>query len=364
MTYFYWVLKALLITFGLIQTVAAVEKTSYQFQADLYSEPLPIKSFIDDWEHPNLKAGKVAFAQGHMELRHQHEQLQYGMVWNYDYLLKFTPDTARLYYQIQNDLPLDSNKNYDLSINAQHIETVGFRLGKVWQYNPDWQFTTGISLLQGRHFLVGDIAGQGVTGAAAQKMIDQVRSVQANINYYYDKPALHEDELGWQPKAPNGYGLALDIAIAGQLTHELRMDVNIRNALGYMWWDKVPNTKYQASYIPERLPSFDIQGQLKDSELLSQHIPYQFEANLAYQALEQPWVFSVSTLANQYKQLWQLNGVYQQPSYQLGLHVEPQTTSYGLSLQHKNIGFRYMADQLNTNQAKRLSTSLYAMYAW
>ena len=360
----YWLYKTILMLFGLMQTAMAVDQTSYHVQADLYSEPLPIHSFIDGWNHPQLDAGKVAFAQGHMELRHQHDQLQYGLSWNYDYLIKFTPDTARLYYQIENDLPLDAHKNYDLAIDAQHIETVGFRLGKVWQYNPDWQFTTGISLLQGRHFLVGEISGQGVTGVAAQKMLDQVRNVQANINYYYDQPALHEDELGWQPKAPTGYGLALDIALAGQLTDELSVTANLRNAVGYMRWDKAPNTRYQASYVPERLPSFDVQGQLKDNELLSQRIPYQFEGSIAYQALAQPWIFSVSSLANQYKQLWQLNSFYQNPSYQLGMHIEPQTKSYGLSLQHQNVGFRYMADHLNTNQAKRLSASLYGIYAW
>lgn len=350
--------------FGLMQTAMAADQTSYHVQADLYSEPLPIHSFIDGWNHPQLDNGKVAFAQGHMEIRHQHEQLQYGLVWNYDYLIKFTPDSARLYYQIENDLPLDAHKNYDLAIDAQHIETLGLRLGKVWHYNPDWQFTTGISLLQGRHFLVGEMSGQGMTGAAAQKMLDQVKNVQANIDYYYDQPALHEDELGWQPKAPTGYGLALDLAMLGQLSDSLTIRMNIRNALGYMWWDKTPNTRYQASYVPERLPSFDVQGQLKNDEKISQRIAYQLESSLAYQLPAQPWIFSVSTLANQYQQLWQINSVYQQPTYQLGVHAEPQTNSYGASFQHKNVGLRYMADHLNTNQAKRLSTSIYAMYEW
>lgn len=364
MKFRYTLYHTLLAVFGSLQTATAADQISYHVRADLYSEPLPIQAFIDGWENPQLGTGKVAFAQGHMQIRHQHNQLQYGLVWNYDYLIKFTPDAARLYYQIENDLPLDTDKKYDLAIRAQHVETTGFRLGKVWQYNPDWQFTTGISVLQGRHFLVGEIIGQGITAGSAQKILDQVQNAQLGINYYYDKPALHEDELGWQPKAPTGYGLALDIGLAGQLNHELSIDMNIRNALAYMWWDKAPNTRYEASYMPARLPSFDIQGQLKDDEQLSQRIPYQLEATLAYQAINQPWIFSLSTLANQYTQLWQINTIYQQPIYQLGLHVEPQTRSYGLSLQHQNIGLRYMTDHLNTNQAKRLSSSIYLIHKW
>lgn len=343
---------------------AATEQTRFLVQADLYSEPLPIKSFIDDWQDPHFKTGKVAFAQGRIELRHQHNQWQYSLLWDYDYLIEFTPDTARLYYQIQNDLPLDSTTQYNLAINAQYVESMGFRLGRVWQFQPEWQISTGISLLKGRHFLQGSFEGQGTTGDFQQKILDQIHAVHAGLNYYYDKPALHEDELGWNPKTPLGYGLALDLEIAGKFTPEFGINVNVRNALAYMWWDKAPNSAYRASYESERLPSFDIQGKLDDDKTLTQRIPYQFETSLYYQPITQPLSFSITNLINPYAGLWQLNSFYQLSTCQLGFHLEPQTSSYGLSLQHKNFGIRYMTDDLNTNQARRLSAALYAMYDW
>lgn len=349
---------------GLLLSVDAMAQSQLLVQADLYSEPLPIQSFIDEWQDPHFKTGKVAFAQGIMEIRQQQQHWQYGLVWNYDYLLKFTPDTATLYYQIQNDLPLDSASQYDLGINVQYIESAGFRLGRVWQSSPDWQITTGISLLQGRHFLHGNFEGQGNTGTFQQKILNQVNAAQASLNYFYDRPALHEDELGWNPKKPLGYGMALDVELAGQITPEIGVNINMRNALAYMRWDKAPNSAYRASYKPERLPSFDIQGRLDNNKTLTQRIPYQLETSLHYHVATQPLSFSITHLANPYTRLWQLNSFYQLSHYQIGVHAEPQTSSYGLSLQHKNFGMRYMTDDLNTNQAKRLSVGLYAMHEW
>jgi hypothetical protein len=141
----------------------AKTETSLNVDANLYSEPLPIHAFTDNWRGAPLESGKTAFAQGKMELKQQQATLQYSLVWRYDYLLHFTPDTAKLYYQIQNELPLDSNAQYNLLIKASFLESQGFRFGKVLELNPDWQFTSGVTLLRGQHFLQGDFSGLGQT---------------------------------------------------------------------------------------------------------------------------------------------------------------------------------------------------------
>jgi hypothetical protein len=49
---------------------------------------------------------------------------------------------------------------------------------------------------------------------------------------------------------------------------------------------------------------------------------------------------------------------------QWGIHFEPQTHALGLSIQHDYFGVKYIADNLNTNQAKRMGAQLFAQYQW
>lgn len=354
----------LLLALSSVSIAQATTLTRFTAQADVYSEPLSIDAFTDDWNDPKLRKGDAAFAQGKIELMQQINNMQYSMFWSYDYLLKFSPDTARLYYQIQNDLPLDQNQHYDLFINAQHIETLGWRLGRKWQLNDAVQLTTGLSLLQGRHFLQGKFMGDGRTLSTQPNMLDGVDRIRAGLNYYYDKPALREEELGWAPGTPQGYGTALDMALQAKLTDSILLDVSIQNLWGSMWWDNAPNTSYTLDYELNRLPHFDIKGQLNRDKTYKQHLPYRMDANLAYQPLNQPWSTSISLLQNKTSTLSQLNAYYDYAGQTFGIHAEPQSHAFGLSFKNKYAGLRYMTDSLNTNQAQRYSLYLYGLYQW
>lgn len=338
--------------------------TRFSAQADVYSEPLSIDAFTDDWEAPSLQKGNAAFAQGRIELMQQVDKMQYSMFWSYDYLLKFSPDTARLYYQIQNDLPLEQNHHYNLFINAQHIETLGWRIGRIWQPTDQMQVTTGFSLLQGRHFLQGKFSGNGYTLNNQPNMLDGVDRIRASLNYYYDKPALHEEELGWAPGIPQGYGAALDLALKATLTDTLTLDTSIHNLLGYMWWDNAPNTAYTLDYELNRLPHADIKGQLNHDTTFQQHLPYRLDANMTYQPKDQPWSSSISLLHNKTGILAQLNAYYELAGQTVGIHAEPQSHAFGLSVKNRYFGLRYLSDSLNTNQAQRYSLYLYGLYQW
>ena len=71
----------------------------------------------------------------------------------------------------------------------------------------------------------------------------------------------------------------------------------------------------------------------------------------------------MSSISNQYSSLWQLNA-YWDRGVQWGIHFEPQTHALGLSIQHDYFGVKYIADNLNTNQAKRMGAQLFAQYQW
>lgn len=356
-----------IISLGLFSTFSyAQTDTKLIVQADVYSEALSIDSFTDNWRGSPLKKGDTAFAQGKIELRQEQDAFQYGIVWQYDYLLHFTPDTARLYYQVQNKLPLTPNAQYDLLIKANHIESVGFRFGYTFELNQDWQLNTGLNILKGRKLLQGDLTGFGQTNSAqnTQDLLNTVDNLQANIDYNYSKPALKEGTLGWNPDAPTGYGVSIDMMLTGLITPELKFIFAMNNLYGRMRWDDVPNTRYDANYELNRLPHFNVTGQLSQGKKLTQKLPYRIDSSLTYQPNQSPWSASASLYANELMQLWQVSAYRDFAEYKVGLHAEPQTETFGLSVGKKNFGIQYMTDDLNTNHAKRMSLGLYGLYQW
>ena len=65
--------------------VYAEQSVRLSVNAELYSEPVSVHAFLDDWETSNLKKGKNAFASGKMKLETQKDNWTLGWVWSYDY---------------------------------------------------------------------------------------------------------------------------------------------------------------------------------------------------------------------------------------------------------------------------------------
>lgn len=339
----------------------AQEAIYYQVQADVYSEPLAIHAFTDDWDDFKFKSGKNAFAHGLMQLGVKQGNWDFSWIWRYDYALNFSEDTAKLYYQIQNELPIDANSTYDLRLEAQHIDTVGSRAAYTWPISSNWNLETGITALIGRHYIDGHINALGVT-TDQQELMDRVKWLNGSIDYSYDHPALKEDEMGWNEQAHSGYGYALDATLRGAIAKNWNLKINIQDALAYLYWQDAPYTRYNISYDQDKRPRFDIQGEFDKDKTYAQKLPFKIYTDLNYDS-EQAWSLGLSSISNEYISLWQLNA-YWNTGLMWGIHFEPQTNSFGLSVKHENFGFKYIADSFNTNQAKRMGAQIYAQYLW
>ncbi len=359
---FYMLRKSFVLSILLIASYChAQEQLYYQVRADVYSEPLSIKSFTDDWSDPNFKSGKNAFAHGLMQLGVRKDAWDFSWIWRYDYVLRFSKDTAKLYYQIKNEKLIDGNTQYDLQLEAQHVDTVGSRFAYTWQVAPNWSLTTGATALIGRHYVDGQVNALAQTTDQAQLM-DRVKWLNGQIDYSYDQPALKEDKMGWKEQANKGYGFALDASIAGTIANNFKVHINIQDALAYLYWQDAPYTRYKINYDQDMRPRFDIQGKFNTYKQYTQRLPYKVYTDMIYQS-NQPWSVGLSSISNEYMSLWQMNA-YWDAILKWGVHYEPQTHAVGLSIQHHNFGLKYITDDLNTNQAKRMGAQLFAQHRW
>lgn len=357
-------MKKYLILLACLPITAFAEKTlQYSVNVDVYSQPVSVHAFLNDWDTPNLKQGKNAFAHAKMQLESKQAQWSVGWVWSYDYQIQFSEDMAKLYYQIENNQLIDANKRYDLALEAQHIDSIGTRIAYDWQLNPNWIVTTGATALIGRHYVDGKFQATGQTGSLPELM-DRIAWLNGSFNYSYDKPALKEDQLGWNERANKGYGYALDFAVQGQVMGSWKVDLKIEDFLSYLYWDNAPFTRYSINYDQNQRPRIDLRGQLGKVQQYRQKLPFKVSSEINYQAQTKPWAVSISTFSNEYLTLAQLNTFWQTEKLKYGVHIEPQTDSIGLSIQHKTFGAKYMTDNLDSNQAHRFNASLYAQYFW
>lgn len=336
----------------------------FSVEASAYSEPIPIDAFTDDWQTSRLKTGDHAFAHGRVQLAYQWANIQYALFWRYDYLMSFSPDAAKLYYQYANDRIPSNNQHYALYIDAQQLESLGFFIGRSSVLSPQWTLFYGLNLLKGRHMLDGTFSGSAQTQSGTT-LRDTAQRLMAHLNYIYDQPQLGEEELGWMPDQPTGLGASVDLRLVGQINPAWSVDFKLQDLFGNMRWDDAPMTDYRLRYDVETRPSYDIEGKLSADQVFWQKIPWQATALVQFKPINLPKTFAdIKVHANAVSTQYQL-GIYQQINQQtLGMIVEPQTKAIGVVVRHPSFTFSYLTDRLNTNQAHREQLVLSANYAW
>ena len=71
-------------------TAFAEKSAQFSIDAELYSDPVSVHAFLNDWDTSNLKSGKNALASGKMKLETKQDNWTLGWVWAYDYHLHFS----------------------------------------------------------------------------------------------------------------------------------------------------------------------------------------------------------------------------------------------------------------------------------
>ena len=353
------------------QTKQSDAQIDWAVIATAHSPTQPIAEFLDDWNAP-LDSGDHAYAQGRasLDIRPAGSAISYGLGWRYDYLMTFSEETAEVYWQYENKQPSSTSQTYPLFLEAKHNERFGANIGLTQQLMPNWQLTTRANLWQGLHALEGNIVGDLSTRSLPDNEMVDIRDsldkTNAYIDYYYDEPALGEENLNWNPSKPSGYGYSLDLHLIGDLSESTKLSIHGYDILGRMHWKDMPSTRYNLNYDVNGRPLYTIEGQLSTDDV-TQTLPWRVEGSLQHQ-LNSQWQLGLHGQVNDIQDLYQLSAGYQTsndafPITVTGL-IEPQTHALGLALDSQYGGIKLLTDSLDSEKAKRSEVSLYGRYAW
>lgn len=329
--------------------------------AEAFADPVSIHAFMGDWKD-EFSGGDKAFLDARLESGVRYGRSTLAYTWRYVYLLEFNEDTARVYYNYKNDIPMQAGEAKDLMLSARHYRAEGLRLAHDFPVgDTSWVIQLGLNLLQADDLTDGALYGNAVFegGVIAASTVE---SLEGEINYHYSRPLLREEELGWKPAAPDGRGYSLDIAVHGSFSERLHFQALVNDALGYLYWDDAPATRYTvACECSQGL--YDATGQLQVDEQYKQKIPFSGQAVLEYD-LAGPWQGFLRGSINSLTAFSAMGLSHNGEWIKTALAYELQTKALDLRVQGKYAGLRWMADKLEVDEAHRLAVSLYAQYQW
>ena len=330
------------------QIYSAIESSSY-------SEAMPIKQLINDLEGPSIKDGEFAYTHNQFELGHRWGAFELALFWRYDYFLTFSPDTAWLFYLDNNKKSVNPLHNYNVRLNANHIESKGAAIGYSFHLLPELAIKTRINYFNSGSMTLGSLRGDIITSAD-----DYAGTLALDYSYKRDSIFKRPEE------SISGQGLGIDIDIFWQLTNKVSLYVQGRDVFSYIKWRDVTYTK--ATAITDRV-SYDEHGSIHVIPNVSGFHGYREQI----QRLPNRYLFDI----NYHLENWQLAlqwyryDKFNFPRIKLGsrekvinwhLGYDFKTSGVELGVDHSNISFKVKSERLSWSKAHDFSLSLNVNY--
>jgi hypothetical protein len=325
-----------------------------------YSEPFTIHGLFHDLAG-GRRDGEAAFTFTKVEIGAHRGRWQVGAFTRYGYYLEFTPDTARLYYQREHDLPLDSSATYNLQLYGSHLRAEGVGISHHWQVTKSLWLKPRINLIHGSELIDGEISGQFAT--AAENGISTYAST-AQGEYYYSEDVLF-DRLA---NRPSGKGATLDVQIGWRPTLNLELAARIDDAWSMIRWQDAPHTVFAgdsntfAVDAEGRLSSKPLVSGVEDYQTLNQRLPVrtwlsgQFRFNEADALRAELFLVRAVTMPRLGYQRKLSTGAV------LNLAYDFKTAALGMGLELGGFKAAIMADNLDYQKCHLLDLYLYYLF--
>lgn len=252
-------LSSLLLSTGALAQKPAVQTDQWsvfaQFDSFSYSEIMPIEQLLEDMEGSEFESGDVAFTHNLLEAGASYGNFELAVFARYDYYLDFSSDTAELVYRDKNDLPVGTNRSYDIDLEANHLRATGLKLAYRFVPLENLRIKAAISYLQADKLVDGDIRGTVATTANDY-------NGELKLDYAYSEDLLFDREA----QEPDGSGYSLDLHAWWQVNEQLALEVRLEDIVSRIEWDDAP---YTEARVTSDTVNFDENGFLNTTPALS-----------------------------------------------------------------------------------------------
>ena len=278
-----------------------------ELNSQTYSENFTIWGILDGIDDSIFTAGgDASFTHTEFAIGARKGKWELAAFSRYDYLAKYSPDTAFLTYADEAGVEAPDG-DYDISLQLDHSWNYGLRLGYRFDVTPR---------LKTQFRLSGILATDIVDGRLGGNVFLTDREVSEgviDVDYRFTEDLLFLRDID----NTQGYGLSLDAIVNWQATERLDIELAAYDALSRIWWSDVPGTQADATTDILRTDDngiFIVRPLLQGRNLsgsYSQILKARFKARADYKVLDR-WSLS--------QEFFTTNGSYLTES---GLHFKP-----------------------------------------
>ncbi|NNN45468.1 MULTISPECIES: hypothetical protein [Vibrio] len=199
----------------------------------------------DNAIYPLVKGKKMAytpakhaltFNQAELGVRYQH--LSVSLLSRYEWYLRFSPDTMRLYGESVNRQDMQTGKRYDVDLRVEHLISQGIKLAWTSDVSQPWIWHLSASYLQASEMMSGRLHGHaGDTGQGEYTGLLQ-------LDYTYTEDALLKRKVD----APSSYfGYTTDVGVSWQFYDYGFASLLVQDIYSAIYWQDMPYTSATAN---------------------------------------------------------------------------------------------------------------------
>lgn len=332
---------------ALAALLASGQAWGYDAFADIrsftYSEPVSIDALLNGVEGSEFEGGDRAFTHNFVEAGIRHGDWAWSLFYRYDYLPRFTADTARYYFEKENALAHQGS--YDLGLEVNHFQGTGIAVSRRLSLHPHLSIGFKGMLIQGHKLTDGHISGSSV--------IDGEEDLRLALDYIYSEDQL----LDRQVTRPDGLGLSLDFYARWKVTDKLTTSLSAYDLISRLRWRDAPYTI--ARYPKDNANDPAVRAGYADH---SQRLPRHYELRARYQPGDDWQVYGV-VIASESVTLPRMGIRKMDGLHAMAVEIEPETGAVGIQYDYgKNIVLYAKSDNLDLEDAHSVALGVRLSY--
>ena len=331
-----------------------VDSRSYSEYARIHSlVHSSFYSFVSDF-NGNINKGDHAFTNNLLEIGARYTNLSVSYIARYDQFYAFNDDTARLFYEIKNNLPQTVGPTYKLQMKANFISATGIKLAYGWKVNDVILINSALSYLSANEFFDNQSSG------STTFQDDNSFSGDGRIHHIAERDMILEHPVN----PTEGRGYAVDIGIHWTINPQWQLHIQLLDAVSAIHWRDALDSQLNLTTATR---IFDVEDNLSVAPALSgrqvlrnytQRLPKKLITKISYKLNNQHSIFT-ETYHTDYFTHSQLGYEFMLTQHQaIALSWNIDTEAAGINYQNDYVLFGIFADSLHYKKAHAISITM------
>lgn len=201
----------------------------------MLSEPEPLAASLDDWG-AEFEAGERQWVVSNLEFGVRYNALELSVQKRALADMRFNQEGAEFYGRLDRTEPLTPGESIPVHVKVNGFTAQGVKFGYRFE-NDDWQFRSGLSVLQAQHLMSGSLDGR------FDVIAEDDYDFNAEVDYYY-----YQDPIFKRPDIVEAKGIGWAIQLSGKwrVNENWWLSAKVDDLFSRIRWKDAPYTVAEA----------------------------------------------------------------------------------------------------------------------